>query len=110
VTPVYSSQLIVQQGYSGALAFVYAAPAGFVVAVKDITMVVGANAVPGGMYVAHSTGAKLSWYHDNSVPADVHTEHLYGQWVLDAGESLGIATEGGWTCDFFVSGYVLSLP
>lgn len=80
--------------------------------IKCMTIAVGVNITPGsasliaegGMYV-HSIAAQAS-----DLPTKRSVVSVYGEWVLEPGDGLYTQTEGGWTADFFVSGYLLALP
>jgi len=108
--PVYSTRFVALSGFTGGPTVVYTVPAGFVAAVKCIAASVGANTAPVGWRVSLSTAEQLArWDLDTLVTAG-GTQLLEGHWVLNPGESLQVTTVSGLVADFFISGYLLSLP
>lgn len=113
MAPVHSERLFSAPSVSGGPYTVYTAPAGYVVSVKCITIVWGDTAVSGlDAWVQLPDLTKLTrvTLATGLTPETIGGRQLdYGQYGLNAGESLQVQTASG-TCDFHASGFLLALP
>lgn len=108
--PVYSERFIALSGYSGGPTIEYTVPSGFVAVIKCIAVSVGANTAPVGWRISLASAPQLArWDLDTLVTAG-GTQLLEGHWVLAADEEVQVETVDGLAADFFVSGFLLTLP
>lgn len=110
-SPVYSTRLFRQHSVAGAPGVAFAAPAGFVTVVKQISIVIGATALVASAWVEDDEGGKLAWAHaSDDFTTAPFTSIFYGEWVLLVGETLSPVTDLPTIADFYVSGFLLAAP
>lgn len=110
---VFSQLLGLQQGFSSAVATpLFVADNIHRTVAKCITIAVGVNIIPGEARVLHTDGSLLAVVSAqvSDLPTKASVGLSYGEWVFEPGDTCYIQTEGGWTADFHVSGYLLALP
>lgn len=111
--PVYSALLFRAPGFTGGPTVQYINPMTFRTVVKTISIVWGDILVTGlDAWVQTQDLTKLArTTRLGTPPPDVAggTMVYFGDWVLGPGDTLSSQTTSG-TCDFYVSGYQLSLP
>jgi hypothetical protein len=80
--------------------------------IKCMTISVGVNVIPGSAMiqaenfeVLHAVAAQVS-----DLPMKRTSSSVWGEWVLAPGDRVYALVEGPWTADFYVSGYLLTLP
>jgi len=109
--PVYSTRLFRAASFAGGPTVFFAAPAGFVTVVKCIHIVTGSTLAVAHAWVEDDEGGKLAMLFGTGTPNADPISHLeYGEWVLEAGETLSPATTAPTIADFYVSGYLLTVP
>jgi len=101
---IYSTRFAIG-AVTAAVANVYTVPAGFVAVVRCLSLVV--NVTGATANVRTTAGAGQIFAFTSTVP---------GQWagwdgrqVVNAGETITVTASTGSTCDYFISGYLLSL-
>lgn len=113
-SPVYSANFFRAASFTGGPTAQYTVPAGFVAAIKCITIVYGDITASGlDAWLQTEDLCKLARYTWASTLGDVQnfggTALFYGSWVVLEGETLSTQTATG-TCDIQASGYLLSTP
>jgi len=88
----------------------YVCPPDKTVVVRQMSIAIGANIVPGSAQIRGPSGG--IWFtFGPSVPTTGFTDgQRSGRWVIDAGDEIFIETSGGWIADFYISGFVLNAP
>jgi len=85
-------------------------PAGFRAVVKCISLVTGVNISTAWAGIIGPGAAYLARDYQSSGPTSGQTFVHYGQWVVEAGESLAAINDGASSFDIWCSGYLLTLP
>lgn len=107
---VYSTQLAFVAGFSGGPDVVAIVDALHVAVITCITTSVGVNAVPGATLVMAGPGMPTIYTYGQEATLLPVSDTQEGRWVLNPGDSIAIATSGGWTADFAISGFLLTAP
>ena len=107
---IYSTKLIDRAGYGGPLVVLYFVPLTKRTVVRNVTLGIGVNLTPGELVVrAYPSGAAIASLAFPATPERVtllYETHV----VLDHPQGLSIEASGGWSGDFYVSGWELTLP
>lgn len=114
MSQVYSTKLFTAPGFTGPATLQYIAPMNFRTVVKTISIAWGDVAVSGlDAWVQAGDLTKLARRtitFPGSDPAYIGGSMVfYGTWVLNPLDELYTQTAAG-TCDFYVSGFLLTLP
>lgn len=114
MAPVYSTKFLEAAAFTGSVSYRYTVPAGYVAVVKSISIVWGDVSVSGlDAWLQTDSLAKLTRRSIGALSSDPEiiggNLTVFGSWVLEAGQMLGVATGNG-TVDAFAGGYLLTLP
>lgn len=77
-----------------------------------VSIGIGVNIVPGSatIYAPGPCAIASIAAQAGDVPIKRTAITQYARWVMAEGDEMFIQTEGGWTADFYCSGFLLSLP
>lgn len=79
---------------------------------KSLTIAIGVNITPGSASIIGPTGAYLHSIaaQTSDLPVKRTVVTVFAMFVLAPGDTVYYQTEGGWTADFTINGYLLTLP
>ena len=110
MSAVYSTQLAFSKSVSGGPFTAYVVPPSYVAVITCITCGVGVNVTPGSGNIYAGPGLCMIYVYAQNATALPVTDTQEGRWVLNPGDEVQVETSGGWTVDFAISGYLLTLP